>query len=83
MDYIGSLYGKVAGRFLPLEITTKEVDKIQSENIALRSSLAEMTELAEEYALLYADNWGNYRKDIQLWNKARVDKSRALLEGIK
>lgn len=43
-EYIGNLYGRVAGKYFPLGITSVEFDKLQAENAELRKKLERAVE---------------------------------------
>lgn len=48
MEYQGKLYGKVGKSYFPLVLTTKDVDKLESENEALQ-------QMRQDYARVTAD----------------------------
>ena len=42
MTYEGKLYGKVAGKYIPLEMTASEIEALKEENEWLRKAIAEL-----------------------------------------
>ena len=46
MNYIGKLYGKYAGKYIPLTATSEDVDKLERENARLREVMARLQNCA-------------------------------------
>ena len=81
--YLPTLGGNLVPHGLGLYVEFKDAEKIESENAALRASLAEMTELVESYLESYSDLWGERRQSEQDYMKGEISQARALLEGTK
>lgn len=55
MKYTGKLYGKLAGRYFEMEISSDDVDALQAENERLRTAMEQaLREIGEEWPVFAA-----------------------------
>ena len=64
----------------PVFLQVYPSDEMDEYIATLKAALAVMIDMANEYAIDYAEKWGQYRRELQDMNTARIAEARALLE---